>query len=231
MLGFNILDIIALIIFIACLMLGIRRGFLRMTFSFFSIIISFYIARALYRPVAAFLRTSTPIYEFLKTRVVSALGLQDIIESYAAQGETVIIYRLPLPQVMLDILFESNGPSARIMPGAVALEDYIGSSLAGICINILAIVLVFILAIMLTGFVARALRIIARLPIIRGFDRLGGVLIGALIGSFAVWTFVTLYLVFFVGMGSADGEVFNNSFVGQLLYNRGLLLRGWVYTY
>ena len=228
---FNILDLIALIIFAACIMLGIRRGFLRMTFSFLSIIVSFYIARALYRPVAAVLRTSTPIYDFLRTQIVSALGLQDIIEYYAAQGEAVVMYRLPLPQVILDILFYNNGYSARIVPGAVALEDYIGSTLAIMCINILAIILVFILAITLTDFIARALRIISRLPVIRGFDKVGGVLIGALIGAFAVWTLVTLYLVFFVGMGSADGEMFSNSFVGQLLYNQGLLLRGWISVY
>ena len=231
MFGFNIIDIIALIILSGCIMIGAGKGFLRMTFGFLSIIVSFYIARALYRLVGAFLRESTHIYEFLKARIISALGLQEIIENYIQQGEAAVLERLPLPQIVLNMLSENNVPSVRMMPGAVTLEGYIGSFLANICIDIISIVLVFVLAIVLTKFIAGALSIISRLPIIRSFDKVGGVLIGALLGFFVVWALVTLYLTLFVGLSSADGEIFNNSFTGQFLYNRGLLLRGLIYTY
>jgi len=226
MFGFNVLDIIAMLVFSFCLVWGVNRGFLRMTFSFVSILVSFYIARALYQPVSAFLKGSTPAYDILKTQIITALGLQEIIENYIQQGETAVLYHLPLPQVVLERLLENNTPSMRIMLGAVTLEDYIGSFLAGIGLNILALLLVFILAIILTNFIARVLRVISKLPIIRSFDRAGGALVGAVIGFLAVWTLVTLYLTLFVGLSQSDGEIFNNSVVGQFLYTRGLLLRG-----
>jgi len=229
MLGFNLLDIVAVLAFAFFFFRGANKGFLRMTFSFVSILISLYITRLIYQPVSAFLRDSTPIYELLKTRIISVLGLGELIENYIAQGETAVLNNLPLPQILLRQLSENNTSAMWMTLGVTTLEEYVGSFLAGLCINIIALILVFVVAITLTNIIAGVLDIISKLPIIRTFDKLGGLLIGALIGLFAVWCVVTLYLTLFINLSFSDGSTFNTSIVGQYLYTHGLLLRGFIY--
>jgi len=224
MIGFNVLDIVTVIVFVSCLVIGIGKGFLRMTFSFVSILVSLYIARAIHQPISVFLRESTPIYEALKAQIILRLGIQEVIESYIHQGESVVLSRLSLPQVVIDRLAENNTPLIRMMMGVTTLEDYIGSFLTNMSINIISLVLVFVAAIILTNLIANVLELISRLPVIRTFDRLGGFLVGALVGSFAVWAIVTLYITLFASMGWFDWEVFNGSYAGQFLYEHGFLV-------
>ena len=222
---FNILDILALILFCLCVMHGIRSGFLRMAFGLLSLMAALYISQRLYPYVGAFLKDNTGIYEAVKTHIISSMGLGDIIENYIAQGEAAILSNLPLPGFMLDMLTENNTPFVRHMLGAYTLEDYIGSFLANIFMNILSAAIVFILLMIIMRSIGGAINIIAKLPIIRSFNKLGGAVAGALIGFVAIWILVTLYLFFFVSISPSDG-IFNNSLVGQFLYDRDLLLRG-----
>jgi len=197
-----------------------------MTFGLVSIIIALYIAHRLYPYVGTLLREHTGIYEFIKAHIISTLGLGDIIENYVAQGEAAIVSSLPLPEAILNMLTQNNIPSVRQMLGAHTLEDYIGSFLANIFMNILSAATVFILVIVIMRLIGSAIDIIARLPIIRSFNKLGGALTGALMGCIAIWILVTLYLFFFVGINPSNEGIFNSSLVGQFLYDQGLLLRG-----
>ena len=226
--GFSILDIIAVIVFLFSVMIGAGKGFLRMTFSFVRILISFWIAWTIYQPIALFLRANTPIYEALKERIISSLRIYEAVENYIHQGEGAVLSSLPLPQMVLDRLAENNTAVMRMMMGVTTLEDYIGSFLAIMCINIIAVVLVFIVAIILTNLLANVLQLISRLPVIRTFDRLGGFLVGALIGGFAVWAVVTLYITLFASMGWFDWDVFSSSYAGQFLYEHGFLMTRFI---
>ena len=189
---FNMLDIIALVLFCLCFLIGLRRGLFRMIFSFLSLLIAFFIARGLYLPVSSFLRENTGIYNALKERIIAALGLSDIIDRYIQQGEEVILSHLPLPQSLVDMLVENNIPTVRSALSALTLEDYIGSFLANIALNILSMIFVFILAMIIMQIIASALHLIVKLPLIRSFDKAGGALIGVLIGFVAVWLLVTI---------------------------------------
>jgi len=228
MLGFNVLDIATVIVFVLCLMIGVGKGFLRMTFSFVSIIVSLYIARAIYQPISLFLRESTPIYEALKVQIILRLGIQEAIESYIHQGEGAVLSSLPLPQIVIDRLAENNTQVVRMMMGVTTFEGYIGSFLASMSINIISLILVFVATIILTNLLANVLKIISRLPVIRTFDRLGGFLVGTLVGSFAVWAMVTLYITLFASMGWFDWEVFSGSYAGQFLYEHGFLVMRFI---
>ena len=227
-LGYSILDIVAAMVFLLSVLIGAGKGFLRMTFSFVRILISCWIAWAIYQPVSMFLRESTPIYEFLKERIVLSLNVYEAIENYIHQGESAVLSSLPLPQMILERLAENNTARVRMMMGVTTLEDYIGSFLAVMSINIIAVVLVFIVTIIVTNLLANVLQLISRLPVIRTFDRLGGFLVGALIGGFSVWAVVTLYSTLFANIGWFDWEVFNSSYVAQFLYEYGFLMTRFI---
>jgi len=224
--AFNILDILALIVFSFCVFRGIRKGLFRMAFSLLSIMIALYIARILYPHVGSLLREHTGIYEAARAHIISTLRLRDIIERYIQQGETVVLSHLPLPGIILDMLIENNTLSIRQSLGVTTLEGFIGSFLANIFMNILSAIIVFILVLVIMRFIGSTLDIIARLPFIKSFNKLGGAVTGAFVGFVAIWILVTLYLFFFVGISPLNEEIFNNSFVGQFLYDSGLLLRG-----
>lgn len=225
MFDFNILDAVAFFIFLLCLFIGIRKGFLQMTFGFFSLMISVYAARVLYLPVSLFVRESTGLYEVLKGRIISAMGLSYIIEGYIDQGEEIILSRLPLPGVLIDTLAENNIPAVRQALQALTIEDYIGSFLALMGLNIISAAIVFILIMLMMYLAGSVIRLIVKLPVIRTFDKAGGAIAGALIGATAVWIIVTVYLSLFAWV-SPPGDVFGTSLLVQFLYERGLLLRG-----
>ena len=87
--------------------LGYRRGLLRMIFSLISFILAILLASYLF-PIVAEWMMETPVYYALKDYIVRTMGLEDMVQAHSGE----IITSLPLPDIILNFLYQHNTPNA-----------------------------------------------------------------------------------------------------------------------
>ena len=228
--SFNPLDIAAFIVFIFCLYTGSRKGLVRMLFGLVSGLVSFYVTYAFYPIVSVFLKDNTNIYSLLKKMVVESLSVGEIIAEYIQLGEDAVISNLSLPQSILSMVTSSNIPSVYNILNVATLEDYISSFLANMLLNVICWVAVFALVSLAMRLIITALDLIAKLPVIRKFNRLGGALAGAFTGFILIWAIVNLYCLL-LAAGPADELIVTTSISGKFIYEHNLLFKGFTHVF
>jgi len=228
--NFNPLDITAFAILAFCLYAGSRKGLVKMVFTLASGLLSFYITSRFYPVVSVFLKKNTNIYFLIKAKIIEMLAVGEAIKEYISMGEDAVISNLPLPESILGLVKESNIPSVYELLNVATLEDYIGSFLANMILNVFCAAAVFILVSLAMRFIVIALDLIARLPLIRRFNRMGGALAGACMGFIIIWAAVNLYCLLFIV--SPDNElILSSSHTGIFIYEHGLLLKGFTHIF
>ena len=218
-----IFDIIVIGILALCLYIGWKRGLILTLYRLVSIVVAIFLASRLFPIVAQWLR-ETPLYSGLKSYIINAMGMEYAVNEQATRVYSDVLANLPLPEV-----FRSN--LAGITPDAYALlnistiEAHIGSYLAGIAINILSITLVFLIVLFLMRLLAGALDIVGRLPVIRTFNKLGGLAVGLLKGVIIVWVGMTLMSLFFINPARPELlELLEASTVAYWFYANNIIL-------
>ena len=229
--SFNLLDIISAIIFIVCVYTGAKKGLIQMAFNLVGGLLSFYITSRLYPVVSVFLKANTNIYFLLKVKVIDTLSVGETISTYIQAGEDAVISNLPLPGSITSMIKESNIPSVYSILNVSTLEDYIGSFVANMLLNIISAVAVFVLVAVAMRFAATTLNIIARLPVIRKFNKIGGALVGSFISFMVIWAIINLYCLLFIGATPANEQILNTSQVGIFIHEQNLLLKGFTHIF
>jgi len=212
----NILDIIIFAIIALCAFIGFRKGLIRTLYRLISFFAAVIIARQLYPYVARWLR-GTALFPTLRDSISNALDLDALIYETVAPRTAEVIDNLPLPQTIQNLLHNNYTPAMREVLQASTIEDYIAGFFASMIINGIAIVVVFVLAMILLALVGSLLDIVSRLPVIRTFNRIGGFLFGLLIGSIFVW--VALIIVLFaLAANPTVSELIEGSWVVHRLF-------------
>ena len=227
----NTIDLIILVIIAVCAFAGFRKGLVRTVYRFVSFILALFLASRLYPVIARFLRNSA-LYINLRERIAGATNIEGVFRENApspdipeALRNNEIINSLPLPQSLRDMLYEGNTPDMFELLRVNTIEEYISGFFANIVINVISLVVVFILVLLILHFVGKALKIIDYIPVINSFNRVGGLLAGALIGAGIVWLGVTLLMMFFsVGANEGLYGMIQGSFVTSWLVDNGWLL-------
>jgi uncharacterized membrane protein required for colicin V production len=93
------------------------------------------------------------------------------------------------------------------------LEARLADHLTDLAMNALAIVAVFVLALLLLSVAGHALDIVGRLPVIRTFNQAGGLLFGLVLGAGLAWlTLIILTLPFAAGANPTLYELMYGSY-------------------
>ena len=210
----NFLDIAAVLALLFFAFTGYRRGLLRTLYGFASLVAALVVTGLLYSPVAGLLRL-TPLHPWLAGLVSDSLGLEGFFESAEGAGQAPLFEELPLHPALREAIAERYAADA-LAAGAAALEGRVAGFLADMVLAALAIVLVFVAALVLLSVAGRTLDVVGRLPVINAFNNLGGLLVGLLAGACAVVLgFFVMNLLF--GAGGDMQEMLDASFFSQLV--------------
>ena len=178
----NTLLIIVGIFMVAMTAIGLKRGMLKMAFSLISVVVVLLLVNILTPPTKQLLK-ATPIYT----------GIQNTIEEYvsnniesSAQSVTQtgvgaqkkIIEKLPLPKEIKATLNENNTEESYASLKVTTFSEYIAESLTDMVMNAVTFIILFFILTILVKIVVHALDIIAKLPVLRTFNTIGGALIG-----------------------------------------------------
>lgn len=222
----NILDLVVLAIIGLCAFTGYRRGLIMTVFRLVSFFISILLANRLYPYVSQWLR-KTPLYGALSDMVINSLGLRAFFETQTAntQAEMLsLLESLPLPDVLRGALLNYNTPDIYELLNVRTMEEYVGGYFANIALNILSMIAVFILVWLLMRVLGSALNIIGRLPVIKTFNRAGGLAAGFVMGLLLVWVgFMLINLLFVNSSYPGLVEQLNTSLFARWLYENNWL--------
>jgi len=211
-----LLDVIVIGTLVLFMYLGYRRGLLNMVYSLGSFVLAIFLAIYLFPIVAEWLMT-TPVYTALKDYIIRTMGLEDMIYGTA----TEFIAGLPLPDMISRYLLRNSTPEMFERLNVSSIEQFVAAYFARMAINIIALVLVFILVRLLLGFISKLFDLVGRLPVIKHFNRGGGLLFGLVQGLLIVWIGLAIMILFFLDPTGPE--------LRQMLDDS--LIVGWIYEH
>jgi len=211
--------------------IGYRRGLVHTVYRFLSFFAALFLAVRLHPYVSRFLRDSF-VYDGIRDFIVGSDNFQAAFREYAPTpgiGEVIrernVINALPVPVPLRDLLYDNNTPDVRNILRVGTLEEFVSGFLANIAINVISLLIVFILVLLVLNLIGSALHIVDKLPVISSVNRLGGLLIGAIIGVGVVWLGLVVVMVFVsTGGNETVYSLVQGSSVTSWLFENGWLL-------
>lgn len=208
-----IVDIVILAIFALCLILGYKRGLTGSLIKILSFVVSLVIAFVLFIPVSNVIINNTQIDE----------NLEQSIRELIIQENTNSTEESKMPEAITDYISEKVEQAAD-----GAKESIVNSTATDVAQTIVRAgtwIALFIIARILLIFLRFITSLIAKLPVIKQFDKLGGIIYGLLEALIIVY--VLLAIISFVApmTNGTLSEAIDSSILGNLMYNNNLLLK------
>lgn len=206
---------------------GYRRGFVKEVVSVLLVLLSVVVVWMINPYVNTFIRENTSVYE--KIQNVS----ESFVESLANGNDTMdeeqqdeLISGMGLPGLLQNGITENNTAAVYQQLAVNTFGGYVSRYLANIAVNCLSFLISYILASVLIRVFAYALDILARLPVVRGINKLAGALIGG--GKCIIFVWVAMLVLTILcnteigqkGLGLIRGDTVLN-----FLYDKNVFIR------
>ena len=200
-----VIDIIVILIFLACIFFGYKIGLTCVIIKVLSFVLSIVISLILFKPISAIIINHTDIYGNLSNSIKVTIQEDEKEEKNNSEK----------PNVMLDSINEKIEETEEDATTAIA------NNVAEIIINIIVLVILFIVIRIILFFIRFIFSAITELPIIKQIDKLGGFIYGLLEALLIV--FVILAIISFIDIPELQLAI-KTSIITSILYNNNLLL-------
>ena len=228
----NRADIVVIAIIGGFGIIGLIRGFVYSIFKIGSFFASLFIAVKFYPKVADFL-TKTVIYTAVKDSIFKSLMRQkDVFTTASGQMEQAnagdVIKNLRIPG-FLKGMFADKIPNLAELFDPSKIMDAISSNLAGVVISVASLILLFIAARIVLAFLGFVFKGIAKLPVFKQMDKLGGFIFGALEGFLTVYV-ICAVLTFFnaASQFKAVFDAIESSTLAKFFYQNNFIMQ-WMF--
>lgn len=205
-----IVDLVILGIFILCIIMGYVRGLTGSLIKIVSFILSLIIAFVLFIPISNLIIDNTQIDENIE---------QTIREMIVGNTEE----EQKMPEAITDYITEQVENASDSAKEAIA--DNTAREVSLTIVKAGTWIVLFIVARILLILLRFITSLIAKLPVIKQFDKLGGIIYGILEGLIIIY--VILAIISFVSpmMNGTLANAIEESYVGSIMYNNNLLLK------
>lgn len=211
-----IVDLIIVGIFGLSIFFGYQKGLTKCMIKILSFFIALIVAAILFKPVSNFVIQKTEIDDTIKNAVINVAG-DDIKETGEVTEDT------NLPKAMVEYINETiKNATNEAKEGVLHVA---AEQIALTTVNVGVAILLFVIIRIGLIFVSALSNLITDLPIIKQFDKTGGILYGAL--KALVIILVLLALISFMSpMLEQTGIIvaINKSVIGSILYDHNILL-------
>lgn len=209
-----LIDISIIIIMLICIFIGYRKGLIKVAIRFVAFILAIILALILYRPIANSVIENTDLDEKINETIYSKIkdvDFNNISEEDKNQNEIIKI--------------AGNYIEEGLKQGTENTAKYISKSLSKTIVE--AIVFISLLIALRIGLIVLNLLadIIGNLPIIKQFNKSGGIIYGIIEGLIIInCIFALLYIVNPI---YKDGEIQENiskSNIGKIVYENNFII-------
>lgn len=207
-----IVDLVIVAIMAICIIIGYVRGLTGSLIKILSFVLSIIIASILFIPVSNLIIDNTEIDENIETSIRNIIIDQETENEEENMPDTITNY--------IGQKIEQASDDAK--------ETIVDSTARDVTLTIVKAgtwILLFIIARILLIFLRFITSLIAKLPVIKQFDKLGGIIYGILEGLIIIY--LVLAIISFISpMISSDfTNAIDESFIGSMMYNNNLLLK------
>lgn len=206
-----IVDLVILAIMILCIIIGYVRGLTGSLIKILSFVLSIVIAFILFIPISNLIIDKTQIDENLEQTI-----RETIIGNEQNKEEK-------MPQAITDYIGQKVENVADDAKEAIA--DSTARDVSVTIVKAGTWIVLFIIARILLIFLRFITALIAKLPVIKQCDKLGGIIYGIIEGLIIVY--VLLAIISFVSpmLSGNLANVIDKSYIGSIMYNNNLLLK------
>ena len=207
---FIFVDLIIILIVALSTFIGYKKGLVKLALGLCTFFIAIIVAFLLYKPVASIVINNTEIDESISSAITNKILPEGVSET-----EKIDISNISsqLPSI---ILKNSNNTIQGI-----------SQSISHTIIETVCLLGIFIVTKLVLIFVTVLADLIAKLPILKQFNELGGFIYGFIEGLLIVLTLLALISLFAPLFDNSDFilSLVNNSLLGSVLYNNNILLK------
>ncbi|MFO7637529.1 MAG: CvpA family protein [Clostridia bacterium] len=218
----TIADFIVIGIIFAFTVIGTARGLMSTLFKFVSYILAIFLSFKFAKPLSIWLRDSS-IHTRLQTMIAKVLEGMNINPGRSA-GTTPLydsVQNLPLPENITKALADSVSAGSTT---ASEISAAFISQLTDIIMVILCAIVIFIILRIVFFFFGHVVEGIAKIPLIKQVDRLGGMVLGIGVGFLMVFILL-LVAAFVLSIREVPwlSESIENGIISSYLYNNNLI--------
>ncbi|MCF0143114.1 MAG: CvpA family protein [Parasporobacterium sp.] len=219
---------IAVIVLLAVFVIvGFARGLLRILVTTFSLVITIVVAALLTVPVGNLLQEKT----FVGTEVTK--GVEGYIDGKISVDTKKVLETDPnefidglfLPKFIKDDLKESNTITKYNALGVKNFKEYIVKQLVGLIVRLITFILLLIIVYLLTRLLLAISKLIEKIPVINGINRVFGGLIGLIEGALIVWILCSIVMALAsTALGETIVKVIRESAFLSFVYDNNMLI-------
>lgn len=208
-------------------LLGYRRGFIREVMSMFFVVLSIGLVWVMNPYINEFLRNNTPLYETVQDSTKGFVETQlNDKTSLGQQEQAGLIRNLGLPAFLTEGLEENNNAAVYEYLAVSSFTDYVSDYIAVAVVNGVSFLVSFVFSTLLIRMITYALNIIARLPIIKGVNKLAGGFVGVLKGLLFIWIALLILTVFCnTEIGRQSFALMEKDYIVSFLYEKDVFIK------
>lgn len=187
----NILLIGTGVFTIVMMIIGLKRGMIKMAFSLVSVFIILILVNILTPPVKQVLK-DTSVYSKIKINIETyvdehvADATQDMTQT-GVNAQKKIIKGMPLPKGIQDFLIKNNNQKSYDSMKVDSFSKYVSEALSDMILGALTFTVLFVVLTILVKILMHILDLVAKLPIINLFNTAGGAVIGLAEAVVIIW--------------------------------------------
>lgn len=198
-------DLMVLSIVLLFVFLGYKRGLVKVAFKLCTFFIAIILAFMLYKPVAKIVIENTNIDETIESKITDKI--------------------LPEGKTETDEVDLSESLPTIILKNSENTVQSIAKSCSNTLIETACLVLIFIITKIVLKFVTALADLIAKLPVLKQFNKLGGTIYGIIEGLFIVFLGFAVISLIAPMLDVSVLEAINSSTLGSICYNNNILLK------
>ena len=234
---------LTLVIVLICIIRGVKDGLVISVYRTFGFILAITIAMTA-APAVSNALIETPVYEVTYRQVQKTLFSENFTPSAQAEAEktddavpgqsvqadnsaeNMLIGALPLPAFIKEALIQNNNPAMYEALGITEFRAYVAAYITKMLLHALVFIRLMIVISLLLHLIAKALDLVARLPVLHTLNKLGGLIFGFVNAVIVLWLLCTFFTII---SGSQLGkEIYrqiNELEILKIIYDQNGLMR------
>ncbi len=223
----NYLLIAVLALFAFCVIQGYRKGFLRIVISLIGIVLIIATVFVISPYVSEFMINKSDAYESIKGKISNVFADDNAkLDNTIPENQDLTIESYQVPDLLKNALKQNNTKETYKQLMVDLFEDYISGYLSRLVIKAASFVIVFLVLSIILWFALKSADLIAKIPVIKGFNKFLGTVVGFAQALAITWIFFVVVVIF---LGNETGgklmEEIYRSPVLTFLFNENILMK------
>ena len=206
-----VIDIIIIAILFLSIFLGYKKGLIKLVFNLCAFLIALIVTFILYRPISAIVINNTDFDENIKQTILEK-GITEKKEDSNGEKLSANDY---IEKYTYNAVTDAKNNAVESAADAISINT----------VNIVVAIALFVVVRILLIFAKVLVGALANLPIVKQFDKAGGILYGIITGLLIIY-FLLAIIFFIASINGIQGlnEAIDESIITKYLYANNIIL-------